>query len=129
MLGYDVSRWFCAGGPAHREILNLVTCHRQRRWVISNPMNPSTKRMLGIKVKRTDGNEAIVRITKHWYLSWWGTRERTYMYPYRETNRPLYVLRKEPSGWRVFENLRPSPRSSAPRRWRLKRKKPNNRSN
>jgi hypothetical protein len=35
-----------------------------------------------------------------------------------------HVLRKEPAdGWRVYENLRPAPRSSAPARWHQRRHK------
>ena len=120
----EVRRWFCADGPAYREIANLVSRHQERGWVISNPMNPSTKRLLGTKVKRAAGPEAIVGTTEYWYLRWWGTRERTYVYPYRETNRQVYVLRKESDGWRVSQNLRPPPRSSVGSRWRQKREKP-----
>lgn len=119
-----VRRWFSLDGPAYREIATLVTRHQRRGWVISNPLNPSTKRLLGMSVKRIAGGEARVATTEYWYLRWWGTKERSYVYPYRETNRQLYSLRKEPGGWRVFDNLRPPPRSSAPSRWRSKRRKP-----
>ena len=59
----EIGRWFCPEGPAHREIVNLLKRHQQRGWVISNPINPSTKRLLGISVKRIEGNEAIVATT------------------------------------------------------------------
>jgi len=119
----EAERWFHLDGPAYADIRNLVTRHHKRGWVISNPMNPSTKRLLAVKVKKVDGCEATVATTEYWYLRWWGTRENTYVYPYRETNHQLYVLRKEPDGWRVSENLRPPPRSSAPSRWRSKRER------
>ncbi len=123
----EVERWFRADGPAYRDIRNLVTRRQRRGWVISNAMNPSTKRLLGVKVKKADGSEATVATSEYWYLRWWGNRENTYVYPYRETNHQLYVLRKDPDGWRVCENLRPPPRSSAPSRWRSKREKPSGR--
>src|ERR1039458_6771585 len=56
----EVERWFRADGPAYRDIRNLVTRHHHRGWVISNPMNPSTKRLLGVKVKKSEGGEATV---------------------------------------------------------------------
>ena len=40
-----------------------------------------------------------------------------YTYPYRETNRQSYVLKKDRDGWKVFENLRPLPRTYIPYRW------------
>jgi len=120
----EVARCFCANSPAYREIANLVSRHSQRGWVISNPMNPSTKRLLALRVNRLAGREALVATTEYWYLRWWGTKEKSYVYPYRETNHQLYVLRKEPDDeWRVSENLRPAPRSSAPARWHQRRHK------
>jgi hypothetical protein len=118
----EVARWFCGGSPAYREIANLVTRHSQRGWVISNPLNPSTKRLLTVKVKQVAKGEAVVATTEYWYLRWWGSKEKSYVYPYRETNHQLYVLHREQDGWRVYENLRPPPRSSAPSRWHQKRR-------
>jgi len=118
-----VGRWFVANGPAYCEIVNLVTRHQQRGWVISNPLNPSTKRLLEIRLKKLDGKEAILGATEYWYLRWWSTKEQTYVYPYRETNHQLYILRDQPDGWQVYQNLRPSPRSSVPSRWHSKRSK------
>ena len=83
---------------------------------MSNPANPSTKRLLAIDVKEIRGNEAVVRTTEYWYLRWWSTVEQRYRYPYRETNRQTYLLVNTPDGWLVDENIRPAPRSSAPYR-------------
>ena len=91
--------------------------------MISNPLNPSTKRVLGVKVKNIEGAEAVVSTTEYWYLRWWDTKTESYTYPYRETNRQQYVLRDEGDAWRVWANLRPLPRSSVPHRWREKRRK------
>jgi len=88
-------------------------------------MNPSTKRVLSVKVKKIKGTEAVLATSEYWYLRWWDAKAGSYVYPYRETNRQLYIVRKEPDGWRVFENLRPPPRSSVPHRWRQKREKAN----
>jgi hypothetical protein len=87
-------------------------------------MNPSTKRLLALRVNRFAGREALVATTEYWHLRWWGAKEKSYAYPYRETNHQMYVLRKEPDAdWRVYENLRPAPRSSAPARWHQRRHK------
>jgi hypothetical protein len=98
------------------------TAASQRGWVISNPLNPSTKRLLALKVKRAANGEAVVSTTEYWYLRWWGTREGSYVYPYRETNHQFYILHREPGNWRVYQNLRPPPRSSVPSRWHQKRR-------
>jgi hypothetical protein len=94
----------------------LLNRHRERNWVLSNPLNPSTKRLLSIQVRELEGNRAIVKTTEYWYLRWWDSSEGSYSYPYRETNKQTYVLRRTSSGWCVFENVRPSPRTSAPHR-------------
>jgi hypothetical protein len=100
---------------------NPVARHQQRGRVISNPVNPSNKRLLDIKVKRIQGNEATVATTEYWHLRWWNLRKKSYVYPHRGTNRQLYWLRKEPDAWRVAQNLRPPPRCSVPSPWRSKR--------
>lgn len=114
----DLQRWFCNDGPAYREIVNLLTRHRSKNWILSNSLNPSTKRLLSIDVRSIDRKQAVVKTTEYWYLRWWDANEGSYAYPYRETNRQSYVLHKTEAGWCVFENLRPAPRMSAPHRRR-----------
>jgi len=112
----QLERFFCAGSPAFKEIANILHRHKKRGWVISNPMNPSTKRLLKVKVRKIGPEEAVVNTMEYWYLRWWDVNEKSYTYPYRETNRQVYILKKEHGIWKVFENLRPAPRTSAPHR-------------
>jgi hypothetical protein len=88
----------------------------RRGWVLTNPQNPSMKRLLSIKVKEVGNGKAAVRTTEYWYLRWWSTIEEKYRYPYRETNHQTYILVETGEGWFVDENIRPAPRSSAPHR-------------
>jgi hypothetical protein len=110
----DLKTWFCPDSPAIKEITTLLGRHRQRGWVINNPLNPSTKRLLRIKVHRVGRDECQVHTTEYWYLRWWDNNQRTWTYPYRETNSQIYILRMNEGSWKVYENLRPSPRTSAP---------------
>jgi hypothetical protein len=71
-------------------------------------MNPSTKRLPAVKVKRAGNCEAQVATTEYWYLKWWGTREMRYVRPYCQTSRQLYVLHKEAEIWRVYDRRGPS---------------------
>jgi len=98
------------------EILGILTRHKEKRWVLINPYNPSTKRLLTVSIKEIGENKAVAHTTEYWYLRWWSERDKRYVYPYRETNRQVYILHREPDGWKVYQNLRPSPRSSAPHR-------------
>jgi hypothetical protein len=108
--------WFCAGGPALREILQRAERRREQGWIISNPLNPSTRRLLAVKVRRVTGEEAVVGSTQYWYLRWWSTRTSDYIYAFRQTAQMTYVLRREDGTWRVYENLKPSPRTVGPNR-------------
>ena len=117
----ELSRWFIAESPAIREIITVLTGNSKRGWIISNPLNPSTKRLLGIKVKKTAGNEAFVNTVEYWYLRWWYKNDNSYVYPYRETNRQTYILRRDTAGWKVYENLRPLPKISLPQRWKKRK--------
>lgn len=107
-------RWVRRESGAHRDLVHTLTQLRRLGWVLSDPSNPSTKRLLAIEVKEIRGSEAVVRTTEYWYLRWWSTVEQTYRYPYRETNRHTYLLVNTPEGWLADENIRPAPRSSAP---------------
>ncbi len=118
----DLNKWFVTDSPAMKEIMNLLTRHQKKGWIISNSLNPSTKRLLDIKVKKIENLHAFINTMEYWFLRWWDVKDGSYTYPYRETNRQMYVLKKEPDGWKVFKNLRPSPRSSTPHRWKNHKK-------
>jgi hypothetical protein len=111
-------RWFRRDGGAYRELVHNLTQLQRHGWVVSTPFNPSTKRLLAVNVKEIQGDEAIVRTTEYWYLRWWSTVEQQYRYPYRETSRHTYILIRTAEGWRVDENIQPSPRSNTPHRQR-----------
>ena len=111
-----LDRWFVRDSPAHREIMDLLTRRQSSGWSLSVPMNPSTMRILDVSVRNLTPAEALVATTEYWYLCWHDrdTLERTYTY--RETNRQFYILHPADGTWKVFQNLRPMPRSIAPHR-------------
>ena len=111
-----LDKWFFPEGPAKKEIMHVLLRHKERGWIISNPMNPSTKRVLSLKIKKIEKEEVFVSTTEYWYLRWWNTKENSYAYPYRETNRQQYILRKDKDLWKVYETIRPYPRTSIPNR-------------
>ena len=115
-----IEKCFCKDSPAFKEILGILSRHKEKDWVLNNPYNPSTKRLLAVSIKEIAENKAVAHTTEYWYLRWWSNRDRKYTYPYRETNRQVYILHRESGGWKIFQNLRPSPRTSAPHR-RVKR--------
>jgi hypothetical protein len=77
-------RWFRREGAA---LAHTLTQLKRRAWVLTNPNNPSTKRLLAIDVKEVRRHEAVAGTTEYWYLRWWSTTEQKYRYAYRETNR------------------------------------------
>jgi len=108
--------WFVEDGPAWRDAATVAVRHHERGWNLRNPYNPSSHRMIDVKVKRLGGLDAVVATTEHWYLRWWDQAEGTYAYIYRETNRQTCLLKKDGGTWKVYETLRPPPRTSAPNR-------------
>ena len=84
--------------------------------MLTNPFNPSTKRLPSIEVRKIDSGKAFVRTSEYWYLRWWRILEDKYCNPYRETNRVTYILIDTPEGWLVEENIRPAALSSTPHR-------------
>lgn len=111
-----LNRWFCPSSPAKKEIMHILLRHKEKGWVITNHMNPSTKRILNIKIKKIVKKEIFVSTTEYWYLRWWSTKENSYTYPYKETNRQQYILHKDQGKWKIFEAIRKYPRTSVPNR-------------
>lgn len=112
----ELTRWFHPDGPAIKEVLNILNRNQKKKWVLSNDLNPSTKRLIRLKVREVGSDKAVVATVEYWYLRWWDQKDGSYTYPYRETNRQLYILKRRDGDWLVYENLRPSPRTSAPHR-------------
>ncbi len=110
--------WFVRDGPAMRRIASVVKGCAGRGWTLQSPMNPSTCQLLSVQVKKVRGNDAEVATREYWYLRWWDRRRKKYAYVYQETNRQVYILKKINGQWRIFQNIRPQPRSSQPRRWK-----------
>lgn len=75
-----LNRWFYSTGPAKKEILPVLTRHKERGWILTNPMNPSTKRILSIKVKKIEKKEIFVSTTEYWYLRWWDTKKNLMLF-------------------------------------------------
>jgi hypothetical protein len=109
-------RWFASDGPAYKDLMHTLQRVGQRGWTLTNHQNPSTKRLMAIKVQDIRANRAIARTTEYWYLRWWSPIEGKYRYPYRETNRHTYLLEKRGDQWLVEENIQPPPLSSTPHR-------------
>lgn len=111
-----LERCFIKGSPAFNEIAGLIVLHSKKGWVVSNAYNPSHKLIQHIHATYLRRTEARISTSEHWYLRWWSVREERYRFTYRETNRQTYVLRPDGEGWKVFQNLRPAPRTGAPNR-------------
>jgi len=116
-----LEQWFMKDSPAMRDVINVVQGCGRRGWSLKSPMNPSTCRLLSAKAKKISRGDAEIATREYWYLRWWDEQRDKYTYPYRETNQQLYILKKTGEDWRIFQNLRPSPRSSQPLRWNRRR--------
>lgn len=113
----SLSASFAQDSTAMKEILTVLQGVAKRGWILHNPMNPSTYRLLSITVETVTAEEATVATREYWYLKWWDMHTGKYTYPYRETNRQIYILKCINADWFVFQNLKPAPRSSQPQRW------------
>lgn len=108
-----LERRFVPDGPAFRGVMHVLVRHRERGWVLTNAFNPSTKRLMSVKVRDLRDASATVGTTEYFYLRWWDTRREKYAYAYRELNRQTYVLERGQDGlWRVLDNLRAAPRAT-----------------
>ncbi len=107
---------FDKNGSAFKRILNVLNAHQKRGWILGNPQNPSTKRLVDVRIKEMTENFAEVSTTEYWLLMWWGVKEKKYAHIYNETNRQTYFLVRKKKNWVVTDNPYAKPRTSTPRR-------------
>ena len=107
---------FVSDGPAYRRIRNVVEQRSSAGWTIRYPeYNPSTMRVLSVRVGEITDTEATVFTQEYWYLRWWSLAESRYTYIYNETNHQRYVLMRIGGRWLVDTNIYPPPRATAMR--------------
>lgn len=104
---------FVHDGPAYRRIWNVVEQRSLARWTIRYPeYNPSTMRVLSIRVGDVSETQATVFTEEYWYLRWWSEAEARYAYIYNETNHQRYILTRVDGQWLVDTNIYPPPRAT-----------------
>lgn len=113
-----LERCFAVDASAYKRIKHLAERHSQRQWSITQPENnPSTKRVLDVKVVSIERGRASVRTKEYWYLRWWDVSKSDYInIEYRETNAQTYILVKHGSRWLIEDNIYPPPRNTTPHR-------------
>lgn len=111
-----LERVFDKTGSAYKEICNRAAKHKKRKWVLQNEMNPSTKRLVDVRIKNISKNKAEVRTSEYWLLMWWSLKEEKYAHTYKEMNRQRYYLIWKNNKWMVRENIYQKPKTSTPRR-------------
>jgi hypothetical protein len=113
-----LERCFVVTGSAYKRIRHLAEQHHNRRWTIAKPdNNPSTKRVLDVKVIEIEPERARVRTKEYWYLRWFSLDANDYAkVDYRETNVQTYIMVLRDGRWLVEDNIYPPPRSSTPHR-------------
>lgn len=107
---------FDQSGSRYKEIVNLLRKHKARGWTLGNDMNPSTKRLIDIKIKRMSKGSAEVRTLEYWLLMWWSLKDLKYAHTYKEENRQTYRLIWKDDKWLVTDNVWEKPKTSTPRR-------------
>jgi hypothetical protein len=73
--------------------------------VLTNPQNPSTKRLPAIDVKKVGNGKAIVRTTECWDLRWW-SMESKYRY-HVPRDQPSDLHTREGTGWLARQRKHP----------------------
>lgn len=113
-----LERGFLVGGPAYKRIQFVASRHHERRWTIAHPStNPSTKRVIDVRVLKLERDHAEVRTKEYWYLRWYSLAKGDYaQIEWRETNIQKYMLVRQGDRWLVDANFYPPPRGSAPYR-------------
>lgn len=109
---------FHPDGGAFKRIQMLAHAHHKKGWTIANENNPSTRRLIEVRVEKLTLSSAQVRTEEYWYLRWWSIKKAAYVHVYNETNKQRYFLSAQNDRWLIVDNVYPPPKTSTPRRWR-----------
>ncbi len=108
---------FVVDGPAYQRIKNITEEHHQDGKTLAEPSyNPSTMRVLSVKLVELSSSTAFIRTKEYWYLRWWSLPKNRYVYVYNQTSSQRYFLVRRAGKWLVEANAYPSPRSTTPLR-------------
>lgn len=116
IVSKDIENVFDQTGSRYKEIMNLLRKHRARGWTLRNESNPSTKRLIDLKIVKMTKADAEVRTLEFWLLMWWSLKDEKYAHTYKEENRQTYHLIWKQDRWLVRDNTWPKPKISTPRR-------------
>lgn len=104
----NVDKYFTKKGFAYTRIVHLLKRHQKRKWIISNPLNPSTAQILDIRLKKVQDERAYVTTEEYLYLRWYNLNTSKYCFIYNKKNRQTYILVRDIIGnWRVDVNIYP----------------------
>ncbi len=103
---------FDENSSAYKVIYNKAHKRKSQRWTLQNPFNPSTKRLINIKIKKFESEIAEVRTKEYWLVMWWSESTQQYEYIYSEENHQTYILTWKKDKWVVLENERQQPKTS-----------------
>ncbi|HAQ37912.1 MAG TPA: hypothetical protein DCQ58_05325, partial [Saprospirales bacterium] len=105
----NLNTYFTQKGSARKRIVHLLGRHKQRGWVLNNPLNPSTFEILNIKLKKIEDKISTVETEEYWYLRWFSKIDGKYKFIYDERNLQTYKMKKDKNGfWKVDINIYPS---------------------
>ena len=102
-----LATYFNPAGSAYQRIVHVLSRHRERGWIISNPDNPSTALLLELEVHQFARSKYEVRTKEYWYLRWFSVEENRYRTIYNETNDQMYLVEDVTGVLRVNANIYP----------------------
>jgi hypothetical protein len=112
----SLDKVFDVNSPAYKVICQRVKRNNEKSWTLQNHGNPSTKRLIDVKIEEMTETTARARTSEYWFLNYWSIKNQRYEHFYKELNRQTYILVWKGERWLVSENITPSPKVSTPRR-------------
>ncbi len=108
---------FDPNGSAYKRIQRIAQSHSKKQFTLANDLNPSTRRLIDVRVVELTTAAARVRTSEYWLLYWWSLEDKAYIkYVYNELNKQTYFLALIDNRWLVQDNYYPTPKTSTPRR-------------
>ena len=113
-----LNNYFDKNGSAYKKIAQVAKNVQKLSRTIQNENNPSTKRLIDVKIEKLTETTAQIRTSEYWLLMWWSNINSCYEYTYNELNRQNYFLQLKNGKWLVVDNIYPHAKTSTPRRYK-----------
>jgi len=100
----SLKKYFINDGSAFLRIRSMLDRISNRKWIITNKLNPSCFDLIRLNIKQQNAQTIHLETEEYWYLRWFDPTDKKYTYIYNQLNSQFYILENSSKGWKIKLN-------------------------